>query len=374
MDTVIANCWAALTDSAPTAIDHQAWQVARDHGVCPLMPEPDHEIWSALLHAIAQRQLMHCSELKRISQALDGVTDYIALKGPALAVQLYGNPARRDSRDLDILVRPADVLRAASALHAIGYECQIPQGNALRHYVRNQHELALVHRHSAALLELQWAWAQRHYSVDADIERCLARADRLSVTGVTVKVFSPEDTVLYLALHGAKHGWSQLSFCTDFTAAAVRLSVDWNAVAHMARVAGLGRLLGVAAAISHRIFDLSTPVQTDARARLLAQRITDRWRRGRTSNSLLREFAGQRERWSDRARILILSLVTPTPSDTRWLVLPDPCFPIYYLLRPVRLSWRIVHRWSGRKLSANQIDAGQAHNETRIHQHLARRV
>jgi hypothetical protein len=89
---------------------------------------------------------------------------------------------------------------------------------------------------------------------------------------------------------------------------------------------------------------------------------------------LLREFAGQRERWSDRARILILSLVTPTPSDTRWLVLPDPCFPIYYLLRPVRLSWRIVHRWSGRKLSANQIDAGQAHNETRIHQHLARRV
>ncbi len=49
----------------------------------------------------------------------------VPYKGPALALQLYGNVALRQFSDLDILVHPRDVLRARDLLLAEGY-AQLP--------------------------------------------------------------------------------------------------------------------------------------------------------------------------------------------------------------------------------------------------------
>lgn len=49
----------------------------------------------------------------------------ILLKGPALARTVYPDPALRQSVDIDLLVRPADVFAAEEVLEGIGYQCPV---------------------------------------------------------------------------------------------------------------------------------------------------------------------------------------------------------------------------------------------------------
>ncbi len=48
----------------------------------------------------------------------------VLLKGPALAWTVYPDPALRQSSDIDILVRPANVLVAENILESLGYACE----------------------------------------------------------------------------------------------------------------------------------------------------------------------------------------------------------------------------------------------------------
>ena len=74
----------------------------------------------------------------------NGITA-IPYKGPAIALKLYGNVARRQFADLDILVRKHDVWKAGRLIEAEGFEPVFPipstmRARLLRHgYVRMFH-------------------------------------------------------------------------------------------------------------------------------------------------------------------------------------------------------------------------------------------
>jgi hypothetical protein len=374
---LIGGCRSAIYGTPAGSVSDDAWALSARHGVCPLVGADDQPGRIAALRAVAQRQLAHASEIARIAHRFRDDIDFIALKGPALAVQLYGNPAARVSCDLDLLVRPNDVGRALSALRQLGYIGPALEPNAFRHHVRVQHELALRQPDSNVLLELQWAWAQHHYAVDRPIEECLAAAARVSLCGCVVNVLSPEDTVLYLSVHGAKHGWAQLSFCTDFTAAAVRLAPDWRAVEAAAARTGLRRALAVGAELSRSIFAADVPVRTDRVARTIAARILADWRAGADPRASLPAYARQRERAADRFKVLGRALITPSPSDVYWLELPDRWHALYYMVRPLRLALRGLRVESDRRsadpLTGNDLITEQSRAEAAALQQVAGR-
>jgi hypothetical protein len=54
-----------------------------------------------------------------------------------------------------------------------------------------------------------------------------------------------------------------------------------------------------------------------------------------------------RDRAADRARYVARWLFAPTPEDWRWSDLPDALFPLYHVLRPVRLLF-LRERGGGR--------------------------
>ena len=76
----------------------------------------------SLCHNNTARSLFLASELSRILNALEscGIPAY-PFKGPALSVMLYGDPARRQSKDLDILIPKEGLHRAIEGLDAQGY-------------------------------------------------------------------------------------------------------------------------------------------------------------------------------------------------------------------------------------------------------------
>jgi hypothetical protein len=81
----------------------------------------------------------------------------------------------------------------------------------------------------------------------------------------------------------------------------------------------------------------------EAEARLFGEEPED----GEETAANLRFNLRARDRVADRARYAARWLFAPTPEDWRWAHLPDALFPLYRVLRPVRLLLR-HGRGSGR--------------------------
>src|SRR5207244_4939705 len=60
------------------------------------------------------------------------------------------------------------------------------------------------------LLEIQWRILPRFYAVDFNIERFFDRAIAVDLCERAVRTLCPEDLMLVLCVHAAKHAWTQI--------------------------------------------------------------------------------------------------------------------------------------------------------------------
>ena len=138
-------------------------------------------------------------ELKRILKAFqdDGIA-VILLKGAALAETVYHDPGARVYRDLDILVKKADIECARQILQRLDYVIQVTT-DAQEHYRRNHHHLApMIHSEKAVVVELHW---QVDCRIHVDIDAWWKRSVPATICGRQVRVLGWGDMVLHLCLH-----------------------------------------------------------------------------------------------------------------------------------------------------------------------------
>ncbi len=107
-------------------------------------------------------------------------------------------------------------------------------------------------------------------------------------------------------------------------------------------------MLRVGALLAARLFSTSlqqewlASLHTDTAADRLAREIEGSLLESIEDDSPFPEPLGRklrlRERRLDQIRYLQRSLLTPSSRDCRWIPLPPPLFPLYRLVRPVRLA------------------------------------
>lgn len=133
--------------------------------------------------------------------------EVIALKGPVLAKSLYGGVTRRTCDDLDLLVRRENFPQAEALLLEAG---AVPQA-AADDYHRKFHRNGIP-------VELHFALASpRSFRFDsARVWSCSAQE---SFREQPVRVMADDDLVLFLCLHGLKHGFSRLIWIMDIARA-----------------------------------------------------------------------------------------------------------------------------------------------------------
>ena len=123
-----AELTAALNKGKPTFPDFVI-----DHGLGPMWHQRTRDDRFQTSRRTAEvRYLAQTHALEEIGTALDsnGI-DYVVIKGVANRSLLYENPAIRACHDIDLLVRPDQRVRAASAINAAGFK-----GNRqLRHLI-----------------------------------------------------------------------------------------------------------------------------------------------------------------------------------------------------------------------------------------------
>ena len=194
-----------------------------------------------------------------------------------------------------------------------------------------------------------------YFPFHSDLKGIWKRCGSLSFGGANVTTLSPEDLLLFLCVHGSRHLWLRLQWLCDVAQLVRRhATMNWDRVVEQAKIAGGQRMLFLGIFLANDI--LGAPPAARDRARG-----TPRLTHGRTRQSsqmaslrgpllLFKPWKGVHFRLQlmDRAwdylsyspRRWLQILMIPTLADWSSLPLPDILFPLYYVLRPMRLAGR----------------------------------
>lgn len=135
------------------------------------------------------------------------------LKGPVLAQELYGDLSLRTSRDLDFLVPMEDLEKAEALLVELGYVKEEDFESVLGDWKWRQHHNTYQHPATRVTAEIHWRLSPAP-SKEPRFDELWERS-RVSPLGRHVRYLGPEDLFMYLAVHGARHGWSRLRWLMD---------------------------------------------------------------------------------------------------------------------------------------------------------------
>jgi Uncharacterised nucleotidyltransferase len=348
----------------------KVFRLAEQHGVLPLaarnliahgreVPPEIERSFRVAYEANLRRSLWFTAELWRIEQHFEHrQLRVVPYKGPALAQSLYDDPGLRSFSDLDFLVSPTDFERAKQALAEIGYSPSTELPPAVeRLWLRTGYERSFDGAAGKHLVELQWALLPKFYGIDFDVNDLLARAGRTIVGGCDVPYISPEDSLLVLCLHAAKHLWTRLIWLADIAETLRTQVIDFSMVSARARELGVVRMLGVSFSLVRNVLRTALPeaaeemITADPQVPILGAEFAERLMRGAAydfeSTEYFRLILKLRERRSDRWRYLWRLVWTPGEGDIAVVRLPETLFPLYRIVRIGRLTRKLLLRADG---------------------------
>ena len=297
----------------------------------------------------AARNLFLATELCRVLEDFEenGITA-IPYKGPAQALQVYGDLKLRSFVDLDLLVPPADAMRAGTVLVARGYRPHLKLTPSQESVLsRSECDRVYLREGRNIMIELHWAVAPPFFSVPIEIETLLADGTVTEMCNREVAVPSPEMLLLLLCVNGTKDLWTALEPVCSVNELVRRYpKLDWENVIRRGSSAGALRMLHLGLLLARRIFDLPLPdniltsIDADGPVSDLVNealmRLSENEMRVPGLVEKTRFRIRSRERGRDKIRYLGLRLFTPTYKDCS-PELPKSLSFLYYGIRPMRL-------------------------------------
>jgi SAM-dependent methyltransferase len=218
----------------------------------------------------AKRSMLLFAEVLRLLTAFEaeGIL-LIPYKGIVQSWLAYRDFTVRTCLDLDFAVRQRDIPRAAELLKALGYESWL-QPEELRLSERGQYpgQYAFHRRNLELPVELHTERTLRYFPVPLDfdaLERCL---QTIEIGGRAVRTFSPEDTIVFLCVHGAKHFWARLNWICDVARlAAAPEAPDWAKLLAIAGEMRCTRSVLLGLVLAHDVLGAPIPETILSRAR-----------------------------------------------------------------------------------------------------------
>jgi len=306
------------------------------------------------------RNLHLARELLRLTALLErGGVAPLALKGPALAMAAYGAIVLRQFTDLDLLVHKREAARAVEILGGDGYTPSA--GYELADLERpGAYEITMTRAGALTDIDLHWRLIPPYFPLALDGEDLWRRAVRIEIEGAAMLTLASADHLLYLCAHGAKHGWQALGGICDL-AELIRAcsrsspptsvptpSIDWAELTARAERTGARRALGLGMILAHELLDAPVPAGVLEAARR-EPAIT---RAARAFIGYVRNPGdagpGFYQRWAvplgviaepaARLRYVAARALLPSADDREFVRLPLMLYPLYYLLRPVRVA------------------------------------
>jgi len=345
-------------------------QVSREQGMLPLVTwalaacQADGDALPDLagLAALGQQdgddlavRMAQLALMGRSQQALarQGITSCV-YKGVVLGELCYPRwELRQSGQDIDLLIAADDLDAASACLGGLGFQVVRPLPLRSRAFAMGcVGEVMLADAHGG-IIDLHWTLHMPYYRFGPPTHAVLASSRLLDISGtsLTLRTLSQAETVLLVALHGAKEGWSQWRWLCDLA-----LLLRTTPASQLREALTLARARGcetlVLAAISlvehlarreqAALPELADLPERHPRAVVLARR----WQaaaQGAVRSPHL-DMCRAADRLGDRLRGLTATL-RPWPIDWQDLDLPASLSWAYWLYRPWRLLARTLGWW-----------------------------
>ncbi|MCB2200637.1 nucleotidyltransferase family protein [bacterium] len=305
----------------------------------------------------ATQALRVATKLKQIALLFeDAGLPFVPLKGVLLGQQLYGDPSRRHPGDIDILVEANRAQEAGKLLVSAEYHPVIPArwptDEEWRILLRTHQHITLHTPDNSVEVELHWK-AERSGRC-FDLTLCKDELVQVEMMGHSYPQLPADLLLLYLAVHGNKHGWASLHWLVDFALLAKQLDYEgWQAVLDRARSCGYMNHLALACFLAADLFKISLPDQV--RMALVRHK----------PNRFIRDMVVRRIEHGNPTSVpeqikhLIYSMTFEQGLQARWAVLakewtdpnewtrynlPKSLFFLYYLIRPFSMFYRRILR------------------------------
>ena len=300
----------------------------------------------------AARNLKMTTELLRILDLFEshGIPA-IPFKGPALAQQIYGDITLRTFSDLDIIVKREDVLRAKDVLISDGYRTEYKltstQEKAVLDYDCEYH---FNQEERNFRIDLHWRFNQSCHFIEVDFPGFWSRMGTIALEKRDVFAPSPEDLLLALCIHNARHHCNDLKLVGDI-AGLINLhkDLDWNSVLQQAKKMGIERIICLNVGLAEDLFKSDVPEAVSGNARnvigpsFLNSHVRDELLLiSPDSSRIVREMMFwflARERFRDGLNCILNLAFEPNAADWQKFPLPSYAYSLYYLIHPIRLIY-----------------------------------
>jgi hypothetical protein len=129
------------------------------------------------------------------------------------------------------------------------------------------------------LVEFHTELTFRYHPRPIPLERLFKRQARVKIDGREIPALSPEDELILICIHGAKHFWERLSYIADVAAFVSKQELDWKRVTLAANEVGGERMLYVGLRLAADVLGAPLPeniaasVRTDPAVERLARQV-----------------------------------------------------------------------------------------------------
>ena len=252
--------------------------LVQEGGVPSLPTTVKAQLW-AYYRLCAEQNSRMADEVVQLVSELEAVgVTAVPLKGVVLAAAVYGDVAHRWSSDIDLWVRRSQLDVCMEQLEMMGYVGKRPFTDAQEQMWRQiNYEQTWINQERQFVVDLHWHLTPLRLTIPFEPTAPLLNQP---LANGTVSIFSPEDQLLYLCLHGYKHGWQKLSWIVDIACLIDMYSdLAWTAVLaqakqmHIQRIVRLGLLLGQQLLNVQLPEHIQTWVAEDKRVATIAQMI-----------------------------------------------------------------------------------------------------
>jgi len=380
---LVINCAHPVLNRQTIDLSHRLlqmkldWNVvlnlAHQHSVLPLLnrnlkhlvihlgtnfiPDDIMQILESHQQQTAIDNLYRAGELSIILDDFDEANiETLVFKGPAVALSCYGNIGLRNFSDLDLLIPECKVLKAREILIRRGFKAA---GNLTAHqqqrFLSSGYHWSFTRSTDDLVLEVHWRITPRYFSFPLEITSLWQRRVVLNLPRKKAFQPSPEDCLLALCAHGAKHAWERLVWISDVAhLLQTNEHIDWNTVIKRAQTLRSVRLLLLGLWVAHKVLGSPLPfmirerITRDAGISKITRTIQSRLLRREHSPpnflELLIMHLSTRESWQDALRYGYRVALVPSIADYRMMSLPSELSFLYYAARPFRLATDYVKR------------------------------
>lgn len=225
------------------------------------LPSDAVEMLSSEARAIAATNLgiaAECSGLRHAFAQAD--VRLLFVKGLSVGALAYRSPMLKMGWDIDLLVDPTDLARAAGLFAERGYSLQLPASLDQLQSWHGWSKESVWGRDGSFHVELHTRLADNLRlipNIDVHSPRQMVEI----APSTTLPTLAEEELFAYLAVHGASSAWFRLKWISDFAALLHgRRADEIERLYRRSLVLGAARAAGQALLLADRLFDTLEPI------------------------------------------------------------------------------------------------------------------